>query len=88
MESLVTIYLSTKHEIVVSRYEPGEKILPIPCHTQAVDRYVKLVTEASEFVCGQKIRDSFIRATLLSFKKMPTFKTKKKIIVHEILIDL
>ena len=32
----------------------------LPCHTQAVKRCVKLVTEASFLVCGQNSRDDFI----------------------------
>ena len=41
-----------------------------PCHTQAVERCVKLVTEASAAVCGQKSHDGLIR------KLMPKFKSK------------
>ena len=39
-----------------------------PCHTQAVERHIKLVTEASASV--------FIRARLQSRTKMPKFDTK------------
>ena len=35
-----------------------------PCHTQAVERHIKLVTEASVSVCGQESRDGFIRVRL------------------------
>ena len=34
------------------------------CHTQAVERVVKLVTEASKVVCGQKSRGGLIRAQI------------------------
>jgi hypothetical protein len=47
-----------------------------PCHTQAVERCVKLVTEASSAVCGAKSRDGFIRVRLESREKMPYFNTK------------
>ena len=47
-----------------------------PCHTQAVERHIKLVTEASERVCGQESRDGFIRTRLQSRSKMPKFDTK------------
>jgi hypothetical protein len=50
----------------------------IPCHTQAVERCVKLVNEASEAVCGNTARDGFIRSRLASRKKMPCFETKKE----------
>ena len=39
------------------------KLLPhFPYHTQAAERCIKLVTEASAAVCGQEQRDGFIRA--------------------------
>lgn len=47
-----------------------------PSHTQAVERSVKLVTEASAAVCGANSRDGFIRARLESRKTMPNFATK------------
>ena len=50
----------------------------MPCHTQAVERCVKLVTEASSSVCGSESRDGFIRARIESRKKMPTFNTKNQ----------
>jgi len=47
-----------------------------PCHTQAVERCVKLVTESAKAVCGVKARDGFIRVRLESRKIMPVFNTK------------
>lgn len=47
-----------------------------PCHTQAVERHIKLVTEASAAVCGMEKRDGFIRVRLESRAKMPKFETK------------
>jgi len=47
-----------------------------PCHTQAVERCVKLTTEASSSVCGVKSRDGFIRARLESRAIMPRFESK------------
>jgi len=47
-----------------------------PCHTQAVERCVKVVTEASAAVCGQTSRDGFIRSRLESRRMMPDFNTK------------
>ena len=35
----------------------GNELLNIPCHTQAVQRMIKLVTTASTKICGQKSRD-------------------------------
>ena len=47
-----------------------------PNHTQAVERAVKAVTEASSAVTGFKERDGFIRQRILSRKEMPSFETK------------
>jgi hypothetical protein len=47
-----------------------------PCHTQAVERTVKLVTDASARVCGHDNRDGYVRSTLLSRKIMPNFHQK------------
>lgn len=49
-----------------------------PCHTQAVERTVKLVTEASSAVCGFNKRDGWIKATIKSRKNMPFFSSKNK----------
>ena len=40
-------------------------------YTQDVERVVKLVTEASKVVCGQKSRDGFVRAQITSLQLMP-----------------
>lgn len=48
-----------------------------PCHTQAVERTVKLVTEAAAAVCGQDARDGFIRAKKESLSLFPVFGSKK-----------
>ena len=43
------------------------------CHSQAVGRLMKVVTEASKVVCGPKSRDRFIRARTASRQLMPRF---------------
>ncbi|KAK0055677.1 hypothetical protein Bpfe_014952 [Biomphalaria pfeifferi] len=47
-----------------------------PCHTQSVERHIKLVTEASQVVCGLEKRHGFIKARLESRLKMPKLDTK------------
>ncbi|KAK0061524.1 hypothetical protein Bpfe_008906 [Biomphalaria pfeifferi] len=42
-----------------------------PCHTQSVERHIKLVTEASQVVCGPEKRDG-----LEWRSKMPKLDTK------------
>jgi len=48
-----------------------------PCHTQAVERCTKVVTEASQAVCDKNRRDGFSRTRLKSRAKMPVFETKR-----------
>lgn len=59
----------------------GSPLLPLlfelPCHTQAVERCVKVVTESSLEVCGSTARDGFIRTRLLDRSIMPLFETKR-----------
>ena len=48
------------------------------CHTQAVERTVKLVSEASTKVCGLEKRDGYIRTQIASRKLLPVFNTKRQ----------
>ena len=57
---------------------PGLTNSSIPCHSQAVERMIKLVTEASSKVCGKNEREGFITVTLESRKNMPKFETKNQ----------
>ena len=53
-----------------------DRLPEFPCHTQAVERTVQLVTRASVKVCGPDARDGFIRNTLQSRKDLPKVRTK------------
>ncbi|GBN36018.1 hypothetical protein AVEN_194724-1 [Araneus ventricosus] len=55
----------------------GRDFIKFPSHTQAVERIVKLVTEASRKRVGPHNRDEFIRATLESRKQMSQLSPKK-----------
>ena len=44
-----------------------------PCHNQAVERHVKLVTEACSSVVGFESRDGLIRLNICSRKLMKSF---------------
>jgi len=57
----------TSHVISIEKF---------PCHTQSVERCVKLVTEAAAAVCGPEARDSYIRSRLHARDLMPQFETK------------
>ncbi len=52
-------------------------LIRYPCHTQAVERCVKTVTNASEHVCGFDRRDGYARATIASGIALPSFKNNK-----------
>lgn len=64
-ESLANLYNS----------DVGKQICQIPCHSQAVERSVKLVTEAASSVTDEN-RNGFILNTLSSRQKMPKFDNK------------
>ncbi|GBM12797.1 hypothetical protein AVEN_247572-1 [Araneus ventricosus] len=49
-----------------------------PCHTQSVERCVKLISEAAIKVCGEIAKDGYIRAKLQARKEPPTFDNKRQ----------
>ena len=54
------------------------ELTKIPCHTQGVERSIKLVTKASVKVCGQRNRAAFIKCTLQFRYQMKSFETKNQ----------
>ena len=52
------------------------KIPALPCHTQSVERHIKLVTEASSSVCDHLNREGYIRNKLKSRAATPQFNSK------------
>ena len=78
MEPPVTMKFSD--EALKNMVDTGEVlgVGKFPCHTQAVERYIKLVTEASAAVCGAESRDGYIQSRLASRKLMPSFNTKSE----------
>lgn len=69
--------------VVVNYFEiddPSEYLqLPnYPCHTQATERCIRLVTDASSAVIGEENRDGFIRARINLRAMMPNFNTKSE----------
>ena len=50
---------------------------PVPCHSQAVERRVKLVSQASKKASSADQVDGIVRSTLLSKKGMPIFQSKR-----------
>ena len=70
-------YSLSELEEFVADPEPYMRLTKYPCHTQAVERSIKLVTEAAAAVSGQESREGLIRTTLKSRNIMPVFETKK-----------
>ena len=64
-------------DLITTEVTPAVILPKFPCHTQAVERHAKLVTEAVKTVCGQKSRDGFIRARVSSRQLMPMFESKR-----------
>lgn len=56
---------------------PCGKYTHIPCHTQSVERAVKLVTEASSHVCNSEERDKYIKVRLEARNIRNKFETKQ-----------
>ena len=67
----------TDAEISAFRDSPFQ-VPKYPCHTQAVERAIRLVSEASTAVIGQEARNGFIRQRITARKELPTFETKKE----------
>ena len=78
-EPPITMDISDENiEIYSASNNPPKLTFPkFPCHTQAVERHIKLVTDASEKVCGPENRDDYIRSKIASRDAMPKFDCKK-----------
>lgn len=67
----------TLHSLVESGGDDEVLFLRLPCHTQAVERAVKTVTEASLQLCHKTAREALIQNKIISRKLMPKFESKK-----------
>ena len=56
-------------------------IFKFPCHNQAVERHVKLVTECSSKICNEEPQNKLAKSIITSRKRMPKFNTKKDFVV-------
>jgi len=54
-----------------------QKQFGFPCHNQAVERHVKITSEAASSVIGNQRRDGYILAKLDSIQTMPSFDSKQ-----------
>ena len=69
---------TSKIETIVHTKTFNNDFSKFPCHTQSVERHIKVVTEASSSVCGQTSREGNIRSKLKSRAAMPQFDTKSQ----------
>ena len=65
-------------EMIDSKAFSEFKIPELPCHTQNVERHIKLVTKASSLVCDHASRKGLIRNKLSLRATMPCFNTKSQ----------
>ncbi len=66
---------STISNYIQMRKPPKTLFEEYPCHTQGVERYIPLISHATEKVTKEQ-QDGYILATLEARKKNPSFKTK------------
>lgn len=78
-EPPITSNISTEDlkQFINSSATPIVDFPKFPCHTQAVERCVKLVTEAAKSVIGSVSRDGFIHARIQGRQEMPNFESKQ-----------
>ena len=69
--------MSLTNEQLTAIQDSPLKVADYPCHIQAVERAVCVVTEASASVIGQDARDGFIRQRIQSQKELKMHATKK-----------
>ena len=64
--------------IEIERIAMQKLILSHPCHNQAVERHIKIITEVSALVSGFERRDGSIRQKIKSRNIMKQFNTKRQ----------
>ena len=69
--------LTMTNEQLTSLKDSPLEVPAYPCHTQAVERAIWLVTEASSSVIGHKAREGFIRQRILARKGLKGHASKK-----------
>ena len=60
----------------IEAFQQHKLNLEHPCHNQAVERHIKLVSEASAAVAGSKNKNGLTRQKIISRKLIKTFDTK------------
>ncbi|GBN02668.1 hypothetical protein AVEN_121181-1 [Araneus ventricosus] len=78
IEKSITMNIKDKDlkEMCKEKHFPVLTFVEFPCHTQSVERCVKLIPEAAMKVCGESVRDVYTRTKLQARKELPTFDNK------------
>lgn len=71
------VSIENLEELLNTKGTPKFEFITFPCHSQSVEKIVKLVTGSSTKVYGEENRDNCIRLTLFSRSAMPSFNCKK-----------
>ncbi|KAF2880389.1 hypothetical protein ILUMI_25805, partial [Ignelater luminosus] len=69
--------MKMKNELLLSSETKSVDFPRFPCHTQAVERVIKLVTDSLRPVWCSEARKGFIKSRITLQKSMPKFETKK-----------
>ncbi|GBO10210.1 hypothetical protein AVEN_147057-1 [Araneus ventricosus] len=74
----LTMHIKDKDlkEMCKEKQFPALTFEEFPCHTQSVERCVKLISEAAMKVCGETARYGYIRSQFQARKELPTFENK------------
>ena len=79
IESTLTSHFNSSYMLSLTHQESfAPFIFPhYPCHTQSVERHIRLVSETSSMIACLKLRDGRISITLAEREIMPKFCSKK-----------
>ncbi|GBO05495.1 hypothetical protein AVEN_263789-1 [Araneus ventricosus] len=82
-EPPLTMHIKDKDlkEMCKEKQFPALTFEEFPCHTQSVERCVKLISEAAMKVCDDTARYGYIRAQFQARKELPTLTTRDNIIL-------
>ena len=59
----------------------SDDFLDYPCHSQAVERIIRIVSQTSKMLADPSQRDSRIYTTIIQRKKMPVFNHKSQFVI-------
>ena len=71
-------------------YDPPKNsdIFKYPCHTQVVERHIKLVSECSTKVCDETVQETLTKSVIGTFKKCPSIILKNSIGLNKSYLQL